>query len=220
VSGTALATTRVTQEALFTVTGLTPGNSYTWDAAYGVEIVLASTNINYGGPNNTSAADAWGGLSFEIWEAPNLLGSKLYDPSSAVTNKAATAAAAMTAFDTTNLRLTFTAPSTGNVLARIRGSLHGATTYAQVLLGVLESTTVRLRVPPCGGLKTTAVNTAQLALEGQGVIKGLTPGNSYTFDAAWGVETGVTSCNFKYGGPNDTTTNNAWGGFLFEIWSC
>lgn len=220
ISGTAATTTNVTQEALFTVTGLTGGNSYTWDAAYGVEILLASTNIKYGGPNDTSANNAWGGICFEIWDAPNLLASTLYDPSSAVTNKAATAAAIMTAFDTTNLRLSFTAPSTGNVLVRLRGVLHGATTYGQVLLGILESSTVKLRVAPAGGLKTTALATAQLVVEGQGVIKGLTPGNSYTYDAAWGVETGVTNCNFKYGGPNDTTTDNAFGGFLYEIWSC
>jgi hypothetical protein len=217
--GTALATTNVTQEALFCVTGLTGGTSYTYDAAYAVQVVLASTAIKYGGPNNTSANDAYGGFVFEIWDTPNLISAICYDPSSAVTNKACTAAAAMTAFDTTNLRITFTAPASGKVYWRIRCPIHGATTFGQVLLGILESSTVKARVPAMGGNKTTAVATTQMTLEGSGVISGLTGGSSYTYDAAWGVETGVTSCNFKYGGPNNNSGNNAWGGFVFEIWA-
>jgi hypothetical protein len=45
-----------------------------------------------------------------------------YDPAAAVT-KATSAALAMTAFDTTNLRVTFTAPANGKVLVRIRPCL-------------------------------------------------------------------------------------------------
>lgn len=216
ICGTAVATTQAVQEALFSKTGLS--GSYVWDAAYGCEILLSGTTINYGGPNNASGDNAWGGLQFEVWEAPSLLGSILYDPASAVT-KATSALLAMTALDTTNLRITFTAPASGNVLVRMRGVIHGATTFPQVLFGVLESSTVRGRTTPMGGLKTTAVATAQLAREGQCVITGLTPGSSYTFDAAYAVQVLVASTGIKYGGPDDTTTNNAFGGFLFEIWS-
>jgi hypothetical protein len=208
----------VTQEALFVVTGLTPGNSYTWDAAYGVEILLASTNIKYGGPNDASGVDAWGGLQFEVWETLGLLGAKLYDPASATT-KSTASLLAMTAMDTTNLRITFTAPASGKVLVRLRGSIHGATTFPQILLGILESTTVRARTAPLGALRTTALATAQLAVEGQAVVTGLTPGNSYTWDAAYAVQVVVASTAIKYGGPNDTTTDNAFGGFAFEIWA-
>lgn len=218
ISGTALATTRVSQEALFCVTGLTPGASKTYDAAYGVEILLASTNINYGGPDNASGANAWGGLSFEIYDCPSLLGAKMYDPSSAAT-KACSSLLAMTAFDTTNLRITFTAPATGNVLVRMRVPTHGATTFSQMLLGVMDGATIKGRTQPMGALKTTAVATAQLALEGQFVVSGLTPGGSYSYDAAYAVQTAVASTNFKYGGPNDTTTDNAWGAFCYEIWA-
>lgn len=216
--GTATANTNVTQEAVFTVTGLTGGSSYTWDAAYGVEIILASTNIRYGGPNNNTSNNAWGGLQFEIWSAPNLLASTLYDPATAA-SVVTTSAVAMTALDTSNLRLTFTAPSSGNVLVRMRGVLHGAKTYPQILLGVLESSTVRARTAPLGGLKTTAVATAQLAVEGQAIVTGLTGGDNYTWDAAMGVETAVSSTAIKWGGPNNTTTNDAFGGFLYEIWA-
>lgn len=215
--GTALATTLITQEATFTVTGLTPGNNYTWDAAYSVEILLASTAIKFGGPNDTTGNNAFGGFVFEIWRAPNLLGSKLYDPSGAV-SKATTAALAMTAIDTTNLRITFTAPASGNVMVRLRAPVHGATTFPQILLGVMSGSSVVGRAAGIGALKTTAVATAQLVNEAQFVVTGLTSGNSYTWDAAYGVETAVSSTGLKYGGPNDTTTNNAFGGFLFEVW--
>ena len=215
--GTAVNNTQVTQEALFTITSLTPGSSYTWDAAYGVEIVLASTNIKYGGPDTNAGVNAWGGIQFEIWSAPALLGSKMYDPSTAV-SKVTTSLLAMTAIDTANLRITFTAPTSGNVLVRLRAPVHGATTFPQVLFGVLESTTVRARTAPLGGLKNTALATAQLTLEGTAVVSGLTGGNSYTWDAAYAVQVVVSSTGVKYGGPNNTTTNDAWGGFLFEVW--
>lgn len=215
VPATAVATTNITQEALFTVTGLSAG-SHVWDAAYGVEIVLASTNIKYGGPNDASGADAWGALVFEVWEAPTLLGSKMYDPGTAV-NAVCTSLTAMTALDTTNLRLTFTAPASGKVLVRLRGVLHGATTYPVILLGVLDSTTVRARTAPIGALKTTAVSTAQIAVEGQSIVTGLS--GSYTWDAAYAVQVLKASTGLKYGGPNNTTTNDAFGGFLFEIWA-
>jgi hypothetical protein len=58
---------------------------------------------------------------------------------------ATTSTLAMTALDTTNLRLTFGVPVTGKVLVRLQGTLHGATTYPQILLGVLEGSTVKGR---------------------------------------------------------------------------
>lgn len=217
LGGQAATTTGASQEAVFTIGGLTPGANLTWDAAYGVEIVLASTNIQYGGPNDTTAANAWGGFVFEIWDAPNLLGTAMYDPAASV-SKATTANLAMTAIDTTNLRIGFTAPSSGKVLVHMQGVLHGATTYPQILMGVLSGATVMGRGDPVGGLKTTALATAQLAQESQFLVTGLTGGGSYTFDAAYDVETLVAATGLKYGGPNNTTTNDAFGGFLFEIW--
>ncbi len=216
--GTAAASTSVTQEALFVVTGLTPSSQYIWDAAYGVEIVLASTNIKAGGPNTNAGANAWGGIQFEIYDTANLLGSITYDPSTAA-SKATTSALAMTAIDTANCRITFNAPASGNVLVRLRGPLHGATTFPQILFGVLESTTVRARTAPAGGLKNTALATAQLAVEGQAVVTGLTPSTQYVWDAAYAVQVAVASTGLKYGGPNNTTTNDAFGAFCFEVWA-
>src|SRR5687768_4225829 len=145
------------------------------------------------------------------------LGAKFYDPAVAV-NKATTAAIAMTALDTANLRIAFTVPASGRVLVRLQGTVHGATTFPSILLGVLEGTTVIGRVAPLGGLKTTAVATAMVTQEATFVVQGLTPSQAKTWDAAYGVETGVLSSGLKYGGPNNATGNDAFGAFLFEIW--
>jgi hypothetical protein len=146
-----------------------------------------------------------------------LLAGTLYDPAVAV-SKATTAVLAMTAIDTTNLRLGFTVPASGRVMVRLQGTLHGATTFPQILLGVLEGATVRGRVSPAGLLNGTALATTFLTVEGVFVVAGLTAGAALTWDAAYGVETLVASTGLKYGGPNNATANDAFGGFVFEIW--
>lgn len=147
-----------------------------------------------------------------------LLAGTLYDPGTAVT-KATTALLAMTAFDTTNLRLNFTVPASGRVMVRICCTVHGATTFPTILLGVLEGSTVKGRMSPIGGLKNTAVATAQVTQEAVFIVTGLTPSASLTWDAAYGVEIVLASTGIKYGGPNNTTTNDAFGGIAFEIWN-
>jgi len=213
-----LATTMVSQEANYVIDGLTPGASLTWDAAYGVEIVAAAGNLRYGGPNDTTADNAYGALVFEVWEATNCLASKLYDPASAAT-LSTTALLAMTAMDTTNLRLTFTVPPSGRVLWRVKAGFHGSTTTGQVLIGVMESSTVRGRVAPVMTVGAGSLATAILSCNGSGVVTGLTPGAVLTWDAAYGVETISGAGGLKHGGPNDTTTDNAFGATAFEIWS-
>lgn len=218
LKNTAVATAQLTQEALFVVPGLTPGATLTWDAAYGVEVAIASTGIKYGGPDNTTTNDAFGGFVFEIWDAPNLLGAILYDPAGAVSKSTATRIV-MTALDTTNLRLTFTAPDSGNVLVRLRTNLNGATTFPSILLGVLDGSTVIGRQSPVGGILGTAVSTTNVPHEASFIVEGLTPRVTETWDAAYGVEILLAATNIHYGGPNNTTTNDAWGAFGFEIWA-
>jgi len=147
-----------------------------------------------------------------------LLAGTLYDPAASV-SKATTALLAMTAIDTTNLRLTFTAPASGRVLVRLQGTLHGATTFPQILLGVLDGATVKGRIAPAGMKQGTDLATTFLPVEGLFLVTGLSAGTSYTWDAAYGVETVVASTGLKYGGPNNTTANDAFGGFAFEVWS-
>jgi hypothetical protein len=146
-----------------------------------------------------------------------LLTGTLYDPSSAVA-KATSSLLAMTAFDTSNLRLTFTTPvNCTAVLVRIRCNLSGATTMPQVLLGVLDGATVKGRQVALSALPGTALATTNVPLVAEFLVT-VTGNTAYTWDAAYGVETVVAATNIHYGGPNNTTANDAWGGFAFEIW--
>lgn len=146
-----------------------------------------------------------------------LLAAALYDPAAAVTK--GSAASVMAALDTTNLRLSFTAPANGAVLVRMQGTVHGATTFTQFLLGVMSGSTVVARVAPAGLMNGTALAATFMTIEATFVVPGLTPGASLTWDAAFGVETFVASSLLKYGGPNNTTANDAFGAFLYEIWT-
>lgn len=146
----------------------------------------------------------------------NLLKAVNYDPATAV-SKATSALLAMTAFDTTNLRLAVTVPAHGMVRFRLQCNLSGATTMPQVLLGVLNGATVVGRQVPLAALPGTALATTNVPLLAEFTATGLTPGAA-NFDAAYGVETIVASTNIHYGGPNNTTGNDAWGGFVFEAW--
>jgi hypothetical protein len=146
-----------------------------------------------------------------------ILNAVTYDPAVAVT-KATTANQVMTAMDTTNLRLGFTVPASGRVQVHLRGTVHGATTFPQILLGVLEGSTVKGRVAPKAVIGGTALATTFMDVEALFVVTGLTVAASLTWDAAWGVETFVAATGIKYGGPNNTTANDAFGAFQFEIW--
>ena len=214
---TGVATSLLGREAVGLVTGLTPGANLTWDAAYAVQVVVASTGITYGGPNDATGADAAGGVSFEIWDSANLLAGTLYDPSSAAT-KATTALRALTALDTTNLRLTFTAPASGNVWFRIRGAYTGqSTTPGSHMLGILESTTVIARSAALAS-QSVVLAAGVAVLEFTGTVA--VGAGSHTWDAAYATQVvSGASGAFKYGGPNNTTGNNAWGGFAFEVWT-
>ncbi len=148
-----------------------------------------------------------------------LLAGKLYDPAVAV-SQATSALLAMTAFDTTNLRLGFTVPSNGSVLVRMSTVIHGGTAPASVLLGVMEGSTIRGRKAPTGLLySATGVATQFYAIESIFLVTGLTPSANLTWDAAYSVETLGASTAIKYGGPDNATANDAFGGFCFEIWS-
>lgn len=146
----------------------------------------------------------------------NLLTAKLYDPAGAV-SKATSALLAMTAFDTVNLRLAITVPAHGMVRFRLRCLITGATTCPTIFLGVLNGATVVGRVSPQYENATANAATQNFLLDADFIATGLAPG-AMNVDAAYGVEVVVAATNIKYGGPNDTTGNNAWGAFCFEAW--
>jgi hypothetical protein len=147
----------------------------------------------------------------------NLLAGTLYDPAVSV-SKATSSLLAMTAIDTTNLRLQFTVPPSGMVRVRLAAVVHGATTFPSILLGVMEGSTVRGRMAPVQSLGNTAVATALVSVEADFIVANLPIGQQLNWDAAYGVETLIASTGLKYGGPNNTTGNDAFGGFVFEIW--
>jgi hypothetical protein len=146
----------------------------------------------------------------------SLLGAAYYDPAVAVT-KATSALLAMTAFDTANLRLTVTVPAHGRLMWRIRCAYGGGTAQAGILLGVLQGATVKARLTPAGPYKSTLVAADNVTLEAVGIMTGLTPGST-AFDAAYGVELVVAGSSIRYGGPNNTTTSDAYGAIGFELW--
>jgi hypothetical protein len=212
------AGTLVPMEALFLVSGLTPSTSYTFDAAYGVETGVASSNFRYGGPDDATLDNAAGALTFEVWETTNLLAGTLYDPAAAVTKSLAVLA--MTALDTTNLRLAFTVPASGRVVVRIRGNVHGNTQTPGILFGVLESGVVKGRAAATPGrqFSGTATATDFEIHEAEFVVSGLTPSASLTWDAAYGIERVGSGGGLKYGGPNNAVADDAFGGVAFEVW--
>lgn len=210
----------IQHEAAFLVTGLTPGNSYTWDAAYGVELAVASKLLGWGGPDDATTNNAYGALSYEIWDTANLLAGTMYDPGTAASASTASLAA-LTALDTTNLRLGFTVPASGRVLVRLRCPHYGnATNFPSVHFGVLEGATARGR--QCVyNFSSGTESTANLAVcQSEFVVGGLTPAANLTWDAAYAVEVVLASTQLAWGGPNNTTASDAYGGFAYEVWSC
>lgn len=77
INGTALATTMCRLKADYIVSGLTPGASVNWDAAWGCETFVTNSLLKYGGANNTSANDAFGALLFQLWDP-----APIYTPTS------------------------------------------------------------------------------------------------------------------------------------------
>lgn len=144
-----------------------------------------------------------------------ILQRTLYDPAVAVSKDCSTLLA-MTALDTVNLRLPVAAPPSGIVVVQMECVIEGATTYPQILLGVLESGVVLGRKAPRVTVSGTALATTRAVAIAEFTIGGLSPGTHF-LDAAYGVEFGVASTGIKYGGPNDTTSDNAYGGFSFMV---
>lgn len=68
---TFVGSTRATFEARFIISGLNAGTLYSLDAAYAVQVADAGSSIRYGGPDDNAGANAWGGISYEIWAEDN-----------------------------------------------------------------------------------------------------------------------------------------------------
>lgn len=215
-------------EASFLITGLTAGTSYNLDAAYAVQAVVASSVLRIGGPNNTTAGDAGGGAAFEIYDTKNLLYGTMYDPGTAVT-KSLASLLALTAIDTTNLRAQFTTPGSGlgSSFVLVRSVMpasfaNAAATAPSVMGGIMNHSggavvarqiMARYRNSNAGG---AATDRAGFQME---MVVAVTPNTAFDWDLAYGVEKITASCDIHYGGPNDATGADAWGGISFEVWA-
>lgn len=212
-------------ESIATIPGLTPAATPNWDAAYGVETVLASSNIVYGGPQNATANDSGGSYIFEVWEALNCLGAVEYDPST-IANFSTATATAHAALSTSFLRLTFTTAASGpgstQVLVRFRGGCLGAggTAIPGVTIGVMDGSTLKGRVAPLvgGSINGALLATTQRVMSGGFLVTGLTANTAYTWDLSMSVEFVVASSNLSVGGPNNTTADDNYGGLEFSVW--
>jgi len=100
----------------------------------------------------------------------------------------------MTAADTTNLRATFTIPSSGKVLVRLSawGKIVGASNYARWALMEGAATVTNSNVQVAGADNVLARHSATM------VLTGLTPGASVTWDWAHRASNGAAGNSFIY----------------------
>ncbi len=146
-----------------------------------------------------------------------LLAGGTYDPVATAVTKATATLAAMVAFDTTNLRRTFTVPANGAVLVHARGVFHGAAIIPQVLVGVMAGATVISRMSPSVDVAGTIAATTRIPWQIEWIVSGLVPGSSAVWDLAFSVELAQASASFKYGGPNNAVSDDAFGGLAYSI---
>ncbi len=147
-----------------------------------------------------------------------LLAAATWDPATAEVAQTLSVLKGMTAISGTNLRCTFTAPTSERVMWRVRCNIGGGIAMPGILLGVLSGATVLARAAPDGFFKSAVVAADNIPREAVGIITGLTSGAAYTVDAAYGVEIIVASMVIRIGGPNDAVTSNAYGSAGIEIW--
>lgn len=141
-----------------------------------------------------------------------------YDPATAV-SKTAASLIAMTAFDTTNLRATFTVPASGAVTARLKVcAWNSGGNPPTFLLGILEGTTIIVRVSPSGGNVGVIATTLYTTQEMTATIRGLNPGDIKFWDAAYSTENVPGSDAIRYGGPDNAVASDAYGAFTYEVW--
>jgi hypothetical protein len=93
----------------------------------------------------------------------------------------------LAAMDRTNLTVSFTAPTSGNVIADLTATANITTTVGSVLWGLLDHTSGNLYGVLLDACATTSLQTYSVTQ----LITGLTPGNSYQMD--WALASTTTS---------------------------
>jgi hypothetical protein len=204
------------------VSGLATNTAFTYNLGWGVEVTDAHSQLAWGGPDDASGDDACGAAWMEIVDpGSRFLGGTVYDPSTAGA-LTLTADTAMADCDATNLALTITAPASQNIWWRARVVYTGASsTVGSCLLGIREGSSLvgGTRQGPRRSIAESMLASSATVLEASGFITGISAG-SHTYKLAAGTQLAASAGGaLKWGGPNNTTANDAWGGALFEIWA-
>lgn len=147
----------------------------------------------------------------------SLLGAVYYNPTTRV-GVQPLAVTGLTAIDTSNLRISFTAPATGRVMVRMQAAIVRADTgYApNQFVGVLRgSTNLGVTLPFVSGDQFLSGSTLLRTWTAAMPVTGLTAGSAQTWDAAIQCTVANGSGGIFYGGGN---TASQVGGFAFEIY--
>lgn len=138
-----------------------------------------------------------------------LLAVKSYNPSGGVVTKTFTSTP--TAIDTTNMRATFTAPVSGNVVVKMGGGRLLANNSNPHLV-VLDGATVK------ASQIVAAANVGLFAPFASFLVTGLTPGTSYSFD--FGImDTNLTSASTLQYGYATSNPVDGTGPVILEVWT-
>ena len=103
-----------------------------------------------------------------------------------------TTSTSLTAIDATNLALTFTAPSSGNVLVETEGVYSSAAGIGGYV-GVLSASS------PIGNSGLVLQTSTTIRVRYSFLVTGLTAGSSYTFQLAWFTQNTADALTLKYG---------------------
>jgi hypothetical protein len=159
--------------------------------------------------NGTAAQDA-----AAFGQLTRLLAVVQYAPGTPAT--ATVTGATLTAFDTTNLTIPFTAPLSGNVLLRATCEMDNGTTGQIANLGwfLHGSSTV---VGTIAVMKLQALSNNSVQVCKAWLITGLTPGASLQYDLMGANNTGGTVSIFASGPTAASSTDG--GPAVLEVWS-
>ena len=175
----------MTDSKITDLTALTGANLATGDKFVMVD-VSDTTMAASGTDKSMSAAELADGLRRQ----GGLIGCTQYGPS-ARTGKTTTSTS-LAAIDTTNMTVSFTAPASGQVLVRLTAFVVTAAGVSSFWALFTHGTTTQVgnSMQYASGAGNVTVTTACL-------VTGLTPGTTYQWDWAWGVQSGTATIEIQ-----------------------